>query len=247
MWFMGKWHGQASVGWGEPTWEVAVILEDNFKEKGIVSSGQVLMSLKRAQKRFRLISTGWGETRTWKTYWKGSEVMEEISPGKSFKNSWSEHFFIKHRLHLWGRDHLRQTSWLGAMVEECHGGKPEVRGGKSGLETQREALREVRWQEGSWEKQRLKTTLPFAGRIISEVCYTFMSNDLEGCTWIQEKRQAPGAWIYSGCSFCFNVLANKAVQEKHPQRGRELMLKMQHHMTHVGMAGYVFCFNSALA
>lgn len=75
-----------------------------------------------------------------------------------------------------------ETLWLGATVEECHGGKPEVRGGKSGLETQREALREVRLQEGSWEKQRLKTRLPFAGRVISEVCYTYMSNDLQGCS-----------------------------------------------------------------
>lgn len=30
---------------------MAVLLEDYFKEKGIVSSGQVLMSLKRAEKR----------------------------------------------------------------------------------------------------------------------------------------------------------------------------------------------------
>lgn len=28
-----------------------------------------------------------------------------------------------------------ETLWLGAMVEECNAGKPEVRGRKSGLET----------------------------------------------------------------------------------------------------------------
>lgn len=58
---------------------------------------------------------------------KASESMEEISPGKSFKNSQSKHFFIKQTASLGQRPPETETLWLGAMVEECHGGKPEVR------------------------------------------------------------------------------------------------------------------------
>lgn len=78
--------------------------------------------------------------------------------------------------------------------------------------------------------------LPFAGRVISEVFYTFRSNDLQGYTWNQEKRQAAGAWIYSCWSFCF-TLANNAVQEKHIHREENSWCwRCSTHMTHFAMA-----------
>lgn len=80
---------------------------------------------------------------------------------------------------------------------------------------------------------------------ISEVCCTFMSDDLRDCTWSQEKRQAPGAW----CSFCFSVtFMSNAVQEKHIHReDNSWCWRCSTCMTHVGRVGCMFCFNPSFS
>lgn len=133
------------------------------------------------------------------------------------------------------------------MVEECKNGKPQVRRRKSGFETQREALREVRWQAGNWEKQRWKMRLPFAGRVISEECYTFMSNDLTRLHLKSREKAGSRCLDLLLLQFLFQMstLTSNGVQEKHIHREMLNMQPPHDPCWHSRIS--MFCFNPALA
>lgn len=92
--------------------------------------------------------------------------------------------------------------------------------------------------------------LPFAGRVISEVCYTFMSNDLRGCAWSQEKKgRLQVLWSTLDAVFVsMSTLASNAMHEKHIHREENSWCwRCSTHMAHVSRTGCMFCFNPTLA